>query len=549
MIVYSQWCRIEGNVIPDLDKEYGVGTLKNLDKQKIFYGTPEIEIHNPSSIINGCRYMAIPVSSYGWNNIKDIDANYDAVMTKIQQQDKSANLGVVYYKPFVVTESSIIFHNDSTKSNLDLIGFVWVDQYATPELKKINAYYDNKKNVKVGDEFDVDDLVVTAIYSDASTAKIESMGYKIYNSKGEESKVVSAIGSNTFTIVYETGGKTFTTSFIVPGIKKIIGLNGIYDGPAVGYGESVKKKYFVITILYSDGSSTGITDFTFPNGTIVTKENNGVINVFYQGFTAAVSVKTFEVASSFLLASYNGPNVEVGKEFLISHVAARIYYEASDSSNNYYEEIDAANCEIVPTRISNEGANYITISYTGKLGTISSQFTVMGIKPDVVLNYITASYTGPDVTVGGFFDVSKIICKGYYSNGSVVMIKGFSINSNVISNVGDNTFVIVFENKSVKLVINGLAKEDTTGTSFNEIKIDNQYPAGTMRNYRYRGPMESDKVNDLSVNMQENIQRLYSRFQKLEAKTNEIATGLSENVYDTYHKIKSIQRTMEELNE
>ncbi|NCA81035.1 MAG: hypothetical protein EOM76_12835, partial [Sphingobacteriia bacterium] len=250
MVSYSQWCRIEGTNIPNIEKQYGVGRLKNLSNYPIFYGTPEIQIHNPSSLTNGCRYLLVPVSSIGWSTVQEIDDNFTAFLQKINDQNKSANLGVFYYRPFVVTESTLIFHNDSTKDLLSLVGMVFVDQYATPEIKRIGVAY-NGKNVKIGDKYEDSDLLVTAIYEDGTTATIEPMGYKVFDENGNESKTISKIGGNLFTVSYTANGITYTNTFSVPGIKKITGISGIYDGPKVGVGNTVNKKYFIISVLYS----------------------------------------------------------------------------------------------------------------------------------------------------------------------------------------------------------------------------------------------------------------------------------------------------------
>ena len=85
------WCRVEGMPILDLKKEYGDFSQLPLST-KVFYGAPEIQINNPTSIVNGCIYKVVPISTFGYNTILEIDSNYPALINKIDIYDKSIDM-------------------------------------------------------------------------------------------------------------------------------------------------------------------------------------------------------------------------------------------------------------------------------------------------------------------------------------------------------------------------------------------------------------------------------------------------------------------------
>ena len=420
------WCRTEGTPIPDLQKEYG--TFTNLPAStKVFYGTPEIQIYNPYSTVNGCVYKIVPLSTFGgYTTIKDIDANYADILTSINDYDKTVDVedgSIYYYEPFVVEESCVIFHADSTKKQFDQKAIILIDQFATPEILTITAKYLGHP-VPVGDTFNLDDFQIFAIYSDGNKALIKE-GYTVE----PEDKIITKLGSNVVKITYITpSGNIYQASVIIEGIKNLVGIQGFYDGPSVSFGQEALKKYFVIVAQYSDGSSATVTEFSFPSGNVVSETNAGIITIFYKGFYTDVEVPTYEVSSSRLIAFYNGPNVEVGNPFNEKYAQIKIYYNSADDIHSYYEDIDPELCIFSTTMVDHEGVNQILVQYVGKAGPVSTYMIVIGIKPEVTLNFIDAEYTGPEIIQGKSYSIERVIVKAHYSNGDVVQVKNWCHN-------------------------------------------------------------------------------------------------------------------------
>lgn len=524
------WCRVEGMPIPDLEKEYG--TFTNLPSgQKIFYGTPEIQINNPISIVNGCVYKIVPLTEFGYNTILEVDANFATLQNKIQTYDKTIDTdhgSIYYWEPFTVNESCVIYHADSTKKTFDNAALILIDQHATPEIIAITGSYKGG-GVPVGEAFDTKMLELYVIYADGNKARLLDN----YTTDPAD-KIITVVGSNVVKINYTTPtGKALTTTVIVEGIKNLQGITALYDGPHVGFGNEALRKYFIVVAQYSDGSSTTVTDFSFPSGNIVSETNGGILQIYYKGFYTDVVVPTYAVSTSRLMAYYNGPNVEVGHDFDIKYCKIKIYYASADGLHDRYEDIDPSLCTFSTTMVDHEGVNQITVQYVGQAGPVNTVMVVIGIKPETVLTFIEAQYTGPEIVVGKSYSTERVICKAHYSNGSIVQIRNFSLNSNVVQYVGPNEYIVTYKEKDITVTttvtVMGLPKDSTTESGYSPVSLQNNYPEATRLNNRYRGPAEARKHDNVDNMIQENLLALYNIFANIEQNFNELVESVNGN--------------------
>lgn len=524
------WCRVEGMPIPDLEKEYG--TFTNLPSgQKVFYGTPEIQINNPISIVNGCVYKIVPLTEFGYNTILEVDANFATLQNKIQTYDKTIDTdhgSIYYWEPFTVNESCVIYHADSTKKTFDNAALILIDQHATPEIIAITGSYKGG-GVPVGEAFDTKMLELYVIYADGNKARLLDN----YTTDPAD-KIITVVGSNVVKINYTTPtGKALITTVIVEGIKNLQGITALYDGPHVGFGNEALRKYFIVVAQYSDGSSATVTDFSFPSGNIVSETNGGVLQIYYKGFYTDVVVPTYAVSTSRLMAYYNGPNVEVGHDFDIKYCKIKIYYASADGLHDRYEDIDPSLCTFSTTMVDHEGVNQITVQYVGQAGPVNTVMVVIGIKPETVLTFIEAQYTGPEIVVGKSYSAERIICKAHYSNGSIVQIRNFSLNSNVVQYVGPNEYIVTYKEKdttvTTTVTVIGLPKDSTTESGYSPVSLQNNYPEATRLNNRYRGPAEARKHDNVDNMIQENLLALYNIFANIEQNFNELVESVNGN--------------------
>ena len=524
------WCRVEGMPIPDLEKEYG--TFTNLPSgQKVFYGTPEIQINNPISIVNGCVYKIVPLTEFGYSTILEVDANFATLQNQLQTYDKTVDTdhgSIYYWEPFTVNESCVIYHADSTKKTFDNVALILIDQHATPEIIAITGSYKGG-GVPVGEEFDTKMLELYVIYADGNKARLLDN----YTTDPAD-KIITVVGSNVVKINYTTPtGKALTTTVIVEGIKNLQGITALYDGPHVGFGNEALRKYFIVVAQYSDGSSATVTDFSFPSGNIVSETNGGLITIYYKGFYTDVIVPTYAVSTSRLIAYYNGPNIEVGHDFDIKYCKIKIYYASADGLHDRYEDIDPSLCTFSTTMVDHEGVNQITVQYVGQAGPVNTVMVVIGIKPETVLTFIEAQYTGPEIVVGKSYSAERVICKAHYSNGSIVQIRNFSLNSNVVQYVGPNEYTVTYKEKdttvTTTITVMGLPKDSTTESGYSPVSLQNNYPEATRLNNRYRGPVEARKHDNIDKMIQENLLALYNIFANIEQNFNKLVESVNGN--------------------
>lgn len=529
-----EWCRVEGNPVPDLGKEYGTFTQLPANI-KVFYNTPEIQIDNPTSIVNGCVYKVVPISEFGYNTILDIDDNYDKILQQISRYDKTIdvaddaeNSAQYYYEPFVLTESSVIFHADATKKRFDHYAIVYVDQFATPEMITVAANYKGPA-IPVGETFKLEDIEVFAVYSDGNRVQIKE-GYVVEPAN----RIITQLESNPVKITYVSPtDTTFITTIVVEGTKSLQGIEALYDGPSVAYDNEALRKYFIVVAKYSDGSSSTVTDFSFPSGNVVNATNSGVITIYHKGFYTNVVVPTYDVSSSRLIAYYNGPNVEVGSDFNTDYCKIKIYYQSSDDVNTYYEDIDPELCTFSLKTVEHEGVNHVVVQYTGKLGVVSTTMIVIGIKPEAILSFIEAEYTGVPVAQGKAFSIERVVCKAHYTNGSIVVIRNFAINSNVIQHIGLNEYIATYKENDITVEttfsVTGLANDTTTESGYTPIALQNHYPEVTRLNNRYRGPAEGYKHNSVQYMLWENVHNLYKLYASIEQDFNALVETMHGN--------------------
>lgn len=524
------WCRVEGMPIPDLEKEYG--TFTNLPSgQKVFYGTPEIQINNPISIVNGCVYKIVPLTEFGYSTILEVDVNFATLQNQLQTYDKTVDTdhgSIYYWEPFTVNESCVIYHADSTKKTFDNVALILIDQHATPEIIAITGSYKGG-GVPVGEEFDTKMLELYVIYADGNKARLLDN----YTTDPAD-KIITVVGSNVVKINYTTPtGKALTTTVIVEGIKNLQGITALYDGPHVGFGNEALRKYFIVVAQYSDGSSATVTDFSFPSGNIVSETNGGVLQIYYKGFYTDVVVPTYAVSTSRLIAYYNGPNIEVGHDFDIKYCKIKIYYASADGLHDRYEDIDPSLCTFSTTMVDHEGVNQITVQYVGQAGPVNTVMVVIGIKPETVLTFIEAQYTGPEIVIGKSYSAERVICKAHYSNGSIVQIRNFSLNSNVVQYVGPNEYTVTYKEKDITvattITVMGLPKDSTTESGYSPVSLQNNYPEVTRLNNRYRGPVEARKHDNIDKMIQENLLALYNIFANIEQNFNELVESVNGN--------------------
>lgn len=159
---------------------------------------------------------------------------------------------------------------------------VTVTGFAT--LESISAVYTQSGTVYDTDSLDSlkSDLVVTATYSDSTTATVPSTAYTLSGTLTE--------GTSTITVLY--GGKTTTFTVNVTEAVELVSISAVYTQSGTVHDtdslDSLKAD-LVVTATYSDSTTETVpsTDYTL-SGTLAA--GTSTITVSYGGKTATFSV-------------------------------------------------------------------------------------------------------------------------------------------------------------------------------------------------------------------------------------------------------------------
>jgi hypothetical protein len=539
------WCRVEGAHVPDLGATYG--TLSNINSSMlVFYGQPEIQIFHPSDTLNGVIYKVVTVNELcGYTTINEIDEHLYDVMNAISLYDKTIDTTTgsqYYYEPFTISESCFILYASSIDSTYSNYSFLLVDALATPKIIAVTAEYGGS-SIPVGTVFSKTDIIAHAIYEDLQDSLITPGAFTVEPANC----VIINEGSNVITVKYITPDeRLLVTTCIVTGIKNVSFITASYDasGPMLSDGQAVQKKYVTVIAHYTDGTSAVVTNYTMSNGSVVTTTNNGILSVYYKGKTTNFSVPMYTVESARLVAYYNGPDVEVGAEWPKEEAVIKIYYNGKSRGNGYSLNVDPNACEFSTDVINEPGLNQISVNYTSRLmGDVSTVMTITGVKSGVSLSFITADYSGPEIIQGKMFSLERVTVKCHYTDGTVQVTRNYTINSNVVSNIGVNEFTITVSENNVTrtctIGIIGLEPDSTTESSYTPTLIDLNYPEATAINHRFRGPVEANKMRKFARYMYNNITKANTLFQEIEKAYNSMVDDIAGNGYAKYNSLNS----------
>lgn len=524
----NNWYRLEGYIVPTSEYNYSI-SIANLTGLDIWYTNVEVQLQNPntSNFIHGVKYKTMRFSDLGYNTIEEISTNFSNALSTMLKEMTFSEGAITYTEPFVITESSIICFDDAYSDTLLRNIIILKDDYLTANITAITAQYDGP-SVAMDESFDNKYLTVTGHFSDGHTSNFMAGTYSVTRSDGVATDKINQIGSNVFTATVVYGENTWTASFVVPGVKRLVSIQAEYDGSPVALNKKPKRKNIIVIANYSDGSASTITDWSYLNGDTITENNNGVLTIYYQGFECPVTINYYNAYPSQLKAFYNGPQVEVGHDFDLKYLTVKIYYQDNTDTNSYWEVLNQEYYTVDRQNILYENDNIITVTYTTNEGiALATNFIVEGILPEKEILYITAEYTGPPIRKGKTYNTEKVICKAYWNNGNVSIIKDFTVTAIIINEIGPNEITLNYKEQSCTFIVTGVDAESTTETGYSPTEIDLLYPEARKVNHRRRGPMESNKFESYNKFLYDNITNLFDIYNTLEKQYKQMYSSMS----------------------
>ena len=223
----------------------------------------------------------------------------------------------------------------------------------------------NKVNYNEGENFDKAGMVVTATYSDGSTAAVTS-----YTVTDGDSLTV---GKTSVTISYIEKGITKTVTQVitvtaVPTGKELTGIAITAKPNKVSYkvGENFDKAGMVVTATYSDRSTATVTDYKVTDGENLTAgktsvtisyTENGVTKTATQNITVSVISTEKELIGISVTKAPNKANYKEGENFdKTGMVITATYIDGKTKEVTSYTVLDGENLTL--------GKTSVTISYT-----------------------------------------------------------------------------------------------------------------------------------------------------------------------------------------
>lgn len=305
-------------------------------------------------------------------------------------------------------------------------------------VEMIFAYYKGD-SVLVGEEYNKEDVVVTAYYSDGN--------YQDVTDYITGSRVVRYQGTNSFVIVY--GGKTST--IYVQGIR-VVDMYALYSGPSLSVGNSVAENEVDVYVSYSDGTIDIVEEGFILGNHVIKTEGENKVTVVYGGRAASFTViGTRAKPVSELMAVYTGEGQTVGMKIKTDNLSVVAIYTdgTTEVINNY---------TLTPDTISNLDANVVKVIYKNA----STEVTITGIPKTPV--ELRAEYIGGSVEVGRYVRSKNIVVTVVYSDGAEEVLGPedyFIKNSGRIAAEGGNTLDIRYMQLKTSIIVVGVLEQVT----------------------------------------------------------------------------------------
>lgn len=309
----------------------------------------------------------------GKDHIKDLSATYvgDPVLVSKNYNKNDVKVVASYYekKPQVIDsvdwkESSLLVQvrgsNDYTATydgmtaNYNVTGI--------DNVKGIDAEYTGEP-VPINEEYDKEDVEVKLVYENSDPEVIDTDDWT------ESSLIVSTVGENKFTATY----KEFEDDYTVIGYDDTItvkSIKGTYPEKVL-VGEEFNENKAKIVVTYSDGTKQKLKYKYLdvkPESKEVKQVGDNKYTIGYKGAEGSLIVEGYDVDK--IIAKYDGPNIEVGKDYSKRDVTVTVVY--TDGSE---KKLGSDEFETSSMTVTKEGENSYDATWKNYIG----KFSVIGV--------------------------------------------------------------------------------------------------------------------------------------------------------------------------
>lgn len=289
-----------------------------------------------------------------------------------------------------------------------------------------------KTSYNYGENFSKSGMVVTATYSDSSTAVISD--YTISIADGTKIEQTTTL---KVTVTY--GSKTATFNCVITYLSSI-SLSGTY--PTTFYdGDNFDSTGLIVTANYSKsdgstGSSATTTDYELDkSSTNILRSSSGdttidikatlTVNGITKSKSYSITVTAIEVTSITLDTTALSSSVEGELKFYQAHTPLNIskfsgkLIVTAHRNNDTTATVNLSDCEFSPAAnslfntLSSTAAQSVTVTYSGQ----SASFTVNVIEHVISSITVDATNATTSFSIGSTFSYSGIVVKAFYNTG------------------------------------------------------------------------------------------------------------------------------------
>lgn len=324
---------------------------------------------------------------------------------------------------------------------------------------KIEAEYIGPQPIKVGEDYDPNDVIVAGTWHDGTKSVLRSDLYTF------SSLTVTEYGPNTFTVRYIRNPE-LTATFIVQGLL-IIGIEAEYNGPEILVEDNYDPQYVTVrAILLNDGRvPLNNGDCEFPDRQItdnnINRKECTYVDEYGDKFACKFIVPGIPRPIA-LYAQYIGPLKTVNDKVFKPEFKCQIKYLLNifEQDNRQTEIVDITEEEwkfdsdqIITEK--NDGWFTLTCDKRYDYATIAL-FCDVNV-PYIGLNAtLKAWYEGPDIIVGEEYNLEHVviyICQPgkdrirlLYNDSGVIMDSGL-----VVPKEGLNFYTVQYVNRKINV--------------------------------------------------------------------------------------------------
>ncbi len=335
----------------------------------------------------------------------------------------------------------------------------------------------NKTEYEVGEDINIDDLLVTAIYSDSTIALLKTGAYTTNVDELDTSKA----GTLTLTVTYKENGvvKTANIKLTVKektesgdGEKVLTKITATKKKTTYSIDDTIGTDDLVVMAVYSDGSKVKLKEAidegyqTNLESLILDIEEAGtydLIVTYSEGKiekTATIKLTIVDgdggdeaVALSGIKAEKTKKEYEVGDTIKADDIKVTATYEDGTT-----EEVTGFTTNVDKLKTDKAGTVNLVVTYVE--GEITKTATIKltikaksgGDEEKVVLESIKAEKTKKEYEIGDTIKADDIKVTATYEDGTTAEVTGFTTNVDKLSTAtkGTKILVVTYEENGVK---------------------------------------------------------------------------------------------------